>query len=231
MDCQQVKLMLSSFQDGCVVESERREIQNHLGRCGPCSLQYGQLEMVRQTLRAMPRRPMPAHLAYSLRSIASREAARRRYYAGFRGYVRSVAEWIALTKDNLMRPFALPAAGGIASAVFLFVMVMTNFQGIVRQHANDVPLALATEPTVRSVFLDMAGDNEVTLDLYVDEQGRVLDYAFPDGSGSIKTTLLRRNLETTLLLSEFNPATTFGRPVSGWVRVKFTGRSQIDVKG
>lgn len=231
MDCQQVRLLLSSFQDGCVVESERRAIGGHLARCGPCSQHLGQLEMVRQSMRAMPRRPMPSHLAFSLRSLASREAARRRYYAGFRGLVRIFAERAALFANNLMRPLALPAAGGLASAVFLFSMVMTNFQGIVRQHPNDVPLSFATEPSVRSVLFEMAEDAEITVDVLVDEQGRVIDYSFPDGYGNLDTAPMRRKLESTLLLTEFNPATTFGQPVSGWVRVKFTGRSEIVVKG
>lgn len=233
MDCQQVKLMLSSFQDGCMVDSERRSIAAHLARCGECSLHLGQLEMVRQTLRAAPRRPMPAHLVFSLRSLASREAARRRYYAGFHGAIRGFAERAALLANNMMRPLALPAAGGIASAVFLFCMVMTNFQGIVRQHAHDVPLPdnIVSEPSVRHIPFTMAEDSEFTVDVLIDEQGRVIDYSFPDGFGSLSTAPLRRYLESTLLLTEFSPGTSFGRPVSGWVKVKFTGRSEIDVKG
>lgn len=231
MDCQHVKLMLSSLLDECLVDSERRTIAAHLARCGGCSQHLGQLELVRQSLRAAPRRPMPIHLIYSLRSLASREATRRRYYTGFRGVVRALGEHAALFAANLMRPFALPAAGGILSAVFLFCMVMTNFQGIIREHPNDVPLALATEPSVRSIPFDLAGDSEFTVDVLIDEQGRVIDYSFPDGFGSLSTASLRRYLESALLLTEFNPGTTFGQPVSGWVKVKFTGRSQIDVRG
>jgi hypothetical protein len=232
MDCQQVKLMLSAFQDGCVVDSERRSIVAHLDRCGECSLHLGQLEMVRQSLRAAPRRPMPAHLSFALRSLASREATRQRYYAGFRGFVRGLGERAGLFATNLMRPLALPAAGGLASAVFLFSMVMTNFQDIVRDHPNDVRLAaIATDASVRNILFEMSEDSEITLDILVDEQGRVVDYTFPDGAGEIKTAPMRRKLESTLLLTEFTPATTFGRAVSGWVRVKFSGRSEIDVKG
>jgi hypothetical protein len=223
--------MLSAFQDGCVVDSERRAIAAHLDRCGTCSLHLGQLEMVRQSLRAAPRRPVPAHLAFALRSLASREATRQRYYAGFRGFARNLGERASLFANNLMRPLALPAAGGLASAIFLFSMVMTNFQDIVRDHPNDVRIAIATGASVRNILFEMSEDSEITLDILVDEQGRVVDYSFPDGSGNIKTAPMRRKLESTLLLTEFIPATTFGQPVSGWVRVKFSGRSEIDVKG
>ncbi len=231
MDCQQVKLTLSAFQDGRVLDEDRRLIQEHLARCPGCAERLAQLEMVRQSLRAMPQRPMPSHLVFALRSLASREAARRRYYAGLRGAVKALAERASLWANNLMRPVALPAAGGLVSAVFLFTLVLTNFQGIERRHANDVPLAVVTAPTVRSVLFDLSDDSEVTLDIFVDEQGRVLDFVIPKSYGSIATEDMRRRLAATLLMTSFNPATAFGQPVSGWVRVKFRGRSEIDVRG
>lgn len=230
MDCQQTRLMLSALQDGCVVESERRLLLAHLKHCAACSLLQAELDMVRQSVRSVKSRPMPSHLAMSLRAMASREASRRRRYVDLRTWLRHFGEHAALSINNLMRPIALPAAGGLASAVFLFSMVMTNFQGIIVSHPNDVSIAIATVPSVRAMLLDMS-EAEITVDVFVDEQGRVIDYSFPDGYGSANTASQRRKLENSLLFTEFTPATTFGMPTSGWVRVKFSGRSQIDVKG
>jgi hypothetical protein len=84
---------------------------------------------------------------------------------------------------------------------------------------------------VRSVLFDLSDDSEVTLDIFVDEQGRVLDFVIPKSFGSVATEDTRRRLAATLLMTSFNPATAFGQPVSGWVRVKFRGRSEIDVRG
>jgi ferric-dicitrate binding protein FerR (iron transport regulator) len=231
MDCQQVKLTLSAFQDGRVLDEDRRLIQEHLAACPECAERLAQLEMVRQSLRTIPERPVPPRLSFALRSLASREAARRRYYAGLRGALRAAVERTSLWMNNLMRPVALPAAGGLASAVFLFTLVLANFQGIATEHANDVPLAVVTAPTVRSVLFDLSDDSEVTLDIFVDEQGRVLDFVIPKSFGSVATEDTRRRLAATLLMTSFNPATAFGQPVSGWVRVKFRGRSEIDVRG
>lgn len=231
MDCQQVKLTLSAFQDGRVLDSERRDIEQHLAACDACAERYAQLELVRQSVRGLPRRPVPVHVVYALRSLASKEAARRRYYAGLRGALRAAGERASLWVNNLMRPVALPAAGGLVSAVFLFTLVLTNFQGIVRNHPDDVPLAVVTAPTVRSVLFDLSDDSEVTLDVFVDEQGRVLDFTIPESFGAGASHEMRRRLAATLLMTSFNPATAFGQPVSGWVRVKFRGRSGIDVRG
>ena len=230
MECQQVKETLSAFQDGCVIESEQRAVAAHVRKCRDCAAHLDQLSAVRRSLRAMPRRPMPANLTLSLRAMASRESSLRRRYAGFSGWVKQQADHLSLFSNNLMRPIALPAAGGLASAVLLFSMVMTNFQGIVRQPLNDIPLGIATEPMVRSMMLDVS-DAEFTVDLFVDEQGRVIDYSFPDGYGSMNTSQLRRKLENSLLFTEFIPATSFGQPTSGWVRVKFERGREIDVKG
>lgn len=231
MECQQVRLTLSAFQDGRVLDEERRAVQDHLARCPACAERLAQLELVRVSVRSLPRRAVPPYVSLALRSIASKEAARRRYYAGLRGALRAAGERASLWVNNLMRPVALPAAGGLVSAVFLFTLVLTNFQGIVRQHPNDVPLAVVTAPTVRSVLYDLAEDSEVTLDIFVDEQGRVLDFRIPDGHGPAESEQMRRRLASTLLMTSFNPATAFGQPVSGWVRVKFRGRSEIDVRG
>lgn len=230
MECQQVKLTLSAFQDGCVVDTERREIAAHVRKCRDCAVHLDQLGAVRKSLRAMPRRPMPANLTLSLRAMASRESSFRRRYAGFSGWFQRRYDQISLFSHNLMRPLAVPAAGGLASAVLLFSMVMTNFQGIVRQPLNDIPLSIATDPTVKAMLLDVS-DAEFTVDVFVDEQGRVIDYSFPDGYGSMNTAQMRRKLENSLLFTEFSPATSFGQPTAGWVRMKFNGRSEINVKG
>ena len=173
---------------------------------------------------------MPASLTFSLRSVASREASRQRRFTSFRTWLRHSYEECAFVVNELMRPIALPATGGLASAVLLFSMVMTNFQGIVRQPVNDIPIAITTEPSGKSLLMD-ASEAEIFVDVFVDENGRVIDYSLPDGFGSMNSSQLRRKLENTLLFTEFNPGTIFGQPTAGWVRVKYRGRSEIDVKG
>jgi hypothetical protein len=70
----------------------------------------------------------------------------------------------------------------------------------------------------------------VVLDIFVDEHGRVIDYSFPQGYGDLKTSALRRKMEHSLLFTQFTPATAFGQPTAGWVRISFR-RSEIDVQG
>jgi hypothetical protein len=229
MDCSNVRENLILLQDGWVTEAQRREVNSHLAECPACAALQQQYAAVRSSLRALPRKPVPHSVTMALRVIASREAARRRMYSGLFGRLRELRDYIEYQVTDLMRPIALPAAGGLLSAVFIFSTMVPNLSTD-RTRTWDVPIAIATDAQVKSSsLLDMA-EAEISIDILVDENGRVIDYALPEGSGLPKSSLIRRRLENTLLFTEFNPATTFGRPVAGWTRVTFRG-IEIDVQG
>jgi hypothetical protein len=125
---------------------------------------------------------------------------------------------------------ALPAAGGLAAAVLLFMAVMTNFQGIISvPQPGDVPTILATEAQLKSTLLDTAPE-EINVVVLVDEQGRVIDYSLPKGLDLAARQELKREIGNSLLFSQFHPRTTFGQPTVGWVRVTFR-RTQLEVRG
>jgi hypothetical protein len=230
MDCQEVRNVISAIVDGCVVDAVRRDAMEHMVNCPECACQARQVAEIRRGLHEVSNQAVPPELALKLRVIASHAAARRRTINGFAGHLRAWRSGISLWANNLMRPLAVPAMGGLASAVVLFSMVMANVQGIVRAHEQDVPTVLYTVATVRS-SLDLAlGPEEIAVDVFVDEQGRVIDYAFPSGYGHYNSAAVRRGLENSLLFTQFQPATSFGQPTSGWVRVSFR-RSEIQVQG
>jgi hypothetical protein len=107
---------------------------------------------------------------------------------------------------------------------------MTGFQGIISvPQPGDIPTVLATEAQLKSTLLDTAPD-EISVEVLVDEQGRVIDYMLPRGLNLETRHELRRNIGKSLLFSQFQPATTFGQPTSGWVKVTFR-RTQLDVRG
>jgi hypothetical protein len=68
------------------------------------------------------------------------------------------------------------------------------------------------------------------VDVWVDEQGRMFDYAIVAGAGVLANSQMRRRLENMLLFTQFTPATEFGRPTSAKVRLRF-GSSRVDVRG
>lgn len=184
-------------------------------------------EVMRRTLRALPAPVAPAELGVRLRVVASREAARRRNAVSVWDWLKECNTWT----QELMRPIAIPTAGGFASALLLFgVLAPTLAMRDVASATpvSDVPTVLYTEPTVKSYIPLVCQGHDVVIDVSVDDQGRVMDYVVT--GGSLSSVALRKSIENHLLTMHFNPATAFGVPRSGRVRLWFRS-SRIDVQG
>jgi len=179
-------------------------------------------------LKSLPVLVAPAHLDAALRVITSRERARR---VAYRSVAARLAHWAAharLWADNLMRPVALPFAGGLISAIILFSMLVPSvlFQ---RSVVNDVPLdRLFREATVASPAPFGFTQDHFILEVTVDRNGRMVDYRVTEGEELIRNPTLRRAIENYVLFTGFSPATSFGQPTYGKVTVSFS-RYQFNV--
>ena len=183
-------------------------------------------------LGALPRRNAGADLHVRLRVQASRQARRRRLLVSPRA-LAAEAWWRAnLWLDNLIRPNALPVTGGLVSALCLFLSIAPAFP--MRQIiVNDVPMRVATSATLLSAFSISAPSGppeDVVLDVDVDSEGKVVDYMVAGGQAWTDDPQVRKNLESTLVCTRFNPATRFGQPQSGTVRITIR-RSALEVRG
>jgi hypothetical protein len=181
-------------------------------------------ETLNRALRALPRRAAPPNLSSSLRVIASREHRRRLYGSG-----AALADRLHLFFNNLMRPLALPAAGGLFSAVALFCMCLLPMYQIRGSAAFDVPTGLTTPAALESTAPIAASTGDVIVDVTVDALGRMVDYKIVSGNGASDETL-RRSIEGTLLRTTFIPATALGQPVEGKMRLSLC-TIHVDVKG
>ncbi|MGA2434265.1 MAG: hypothetical protein ABSG25_03175 [Bryobacteraceae bacterium] len=176
-------------------------------------------------MAGLPAAAPPPELTVRLRVIASRERARtlaRRHPAGF------VAARIHLWIENMMRPLALPFAGGLVAAMLLFAMLVPTFTLHSRPGRADVPIGLFTEPSVKLQTPFGFGDADIGVEVSVDGQGRMIDYTITEGEGIAKDPELRRRIENNLLFTTFTPATAFGQPTPGKIYLYFR-RSEIDV--
>lgn len=189
---------------------------------------------LRAALRALPRVPPPG-LTTSLRVLASRECQRRlTAQRGRWGRLTAWSDRLSLHSANLMRPLALPLAGGIFSAVVLFGVMLGS---TVPVHAStdpdlDVPTMLTTSASVKGLGPIRSWDDGdvVVLDVILDGQGRMIDYTIVTGAAVLEDAALRRRLENTLLSTEFVPATVFGVPTTSRLCLRI-GTSRVEVKG
>lgn len=221
MDCLTVEKLISAYLDRTLDEPRSCPVSLHLSLCPRCAQKVGEQRRNRQRLRTLPRLAPPPELSVRLRVLASRERAKA---------ARSRSRWrdgLELAVSNLMRPLALPLAGGLCSTVVLFSMLVPAFTMPQRAVARDVPTVLFTDVSVKSTAPIGFSFGEAVVDLRIDEQGRIVNYVIVDGD---RHEAFRRNIENSLLFTQFTPATSFGMPVSGTIRLTFRS-SRIDVKG
>ncbi len=159
---------------------------------------------------------MPARLASQLQVLASHERARQ-----------SIGTWgiwmqsLRLVVNNLMRPIAIPFAGGLTAALVLFSMLTPTLTIRAADARTDVPAYqwLYTQGTmIDTPPFSFASEEQVEVLLTIDENGQITDYSCADGKLSRQ---VMDKIGNSLLFSSFEPPTMFGKPFSGKVRVTF----------
>ena len=225
MECWTVKSKLSAYLDSAVSEEERLKLRLHLSSCRICYREAEKYQHLREALRSMPPRVPPPELAVRLRVAASHAQARaQRRTPRF----LTMRTNLKLFMQNLMRPIAVPLVGGVCSAIFLFGTLVPSFTW--HKTPGDVPTVLSTEPMVKTISpLGFMDDGDAVVDLRIDEEGRIVNYAIIGADGQ-KAEQLRRSIENNLLFTTFTPATAFGRPIAGTIRISFRS-SRIEVRG
>ena len=187
-------------------------------------------DSIGEELRKLSVKVPSAELRTSLRVLASRERQRQQEHRSFATLWNSWQERAYLFFDNVVRAMALPVAGGVCSTLVLFSMFVVPAYPLLTRGDADVPTILKTPVAVKSMAPFSVGDTDVVVDVTVDEQGRMLDYAIVAGASVLANPQMRRRLENALVFSNFTPATSFGQPMMSKMRLWFHS-SRIDVRG
>lgn len=217
MSCQTVQNSLSAFLDHRVSGDERTRVAVHLDECRECAARLRALSGLRSGLKSLPPAPVPEPLRTQLLVLASRERARWNTNKTVPLALRNWAINIKLAIDNLMRPLALPLAGGLASALLLFGVVVPTL-GFRPSVMNDVPTGFYTAATLVEVAPLGISNDEAVVELYVDAKGQATDYSVQKGKVSPE---MQADLTKMMFFARFTPATWFGQPTNGRVLVSF----------
>jgi hypothetical protein len=230
MSCKNVQERISLLLDCKLQSSERELVLAHLEACRQCCSRFESMESMRSGLRQMAQPTVPPELVAKLRVIASHECARQNSRKTPYTRVRNAVSTIRLVFDNLMRPFAVPVTGGVASAFVLFSLLVPSLS-FPHSHSYEPPIAGADadvqwgDPQGDIIGLpkgharlevgsaEISG-NEVSLTLLIDERGYVRDYYLSSGE-------LTEEMKSLILLSQFTPATVSGQPTWGLKQVVF----------
>src|ERR1700736_3355316 len=107
MSCGNVQKSLSAFLDRALSRRETDSVSQHLASCWDCAARLRELMELRTLLRNLPPAQVPERLATQLQVIASHAQASRAT-----GRWQRWMAWLGLAVENLMRPIAIPFAGG-----------------------------------------------------------------------------------------------------------------------
>jgi anti-sigma factor RsiW len=222
MSCEKVQKQISFLLDRKLAASEREGVLAHIESCRECSAHAESLENLRAELRRLSRPPIPEDLRARLRVMASHERERRLARVSVSARMDYWAGRLHLCFDNLMRPLALPFAGGALMALVTFSLLVPSLS--FRHNLGDqswftqpipesdyVPGVVHGAVVVRSDIEVPEGVNAV--ELTIDEQGKVRDYSVARGS-------LTPDLQSIIMLPPpFRPATVLGLPIPSKVKV------------
>jgi len=229
MSCENVQPLISSLIDRRVAGMKREEALAHLDSCRTCSSEYESMRIQRAALRGLAAPPVPAMLEGKLRVLASHERSRQLVR---RSWAARVAHWrglAALHLGDLMRPVALPMAGGLVSALLMFAVLMPC---MTYAHFSTIepPAPVFTDPDGQLVgegefpklqrAIGPALNGKVVVLLNIDDRGRVTDYTVVQG-------VVTPEVENLILFSKFTPAKLFGKPTWGQLRVVYGADSDM----
>ncbi|MDX2267984.1 MAG: hypothetical protein NW208_07750 [Bryobacter sp.] len=194
------------------------------------STQESQQE-IRQLVRSLPARRAPEELRLMLRINASKEASWRRRWSIAPAPFARLREEFELFKANLMRPFAVPAVGGLTAAILVIAMFVQTYPVRANSLAEDIPTSLYTEPSAKAFGPFEPATADAEIEVSIDEMGRVANYRVVSGEAPFADEV-RRSVERTLLFTEFTPATSFGQAIPSKLRITLRrGSSSLTVKG
>lgn len=230
MKCRTAERKISLWLDESLEAREARTLAAHLEVCPDCALRAHQLRHLKGALRVMPPAPAPEELTTALRILASKERLNRLRRVSLASRWEDWRDRARLWVENLMRPAAIPVGGGLVAALLLFSMLAPIYAVHDRRGVADVPTALATGPSLESSLSFGLGADDIVIDVLVDDQGRMMDYAIVPGQGWGLDPALRKSIENTLLCTKFIPATMFGQPKSARLRITLRG-DEVEVKG
>jgi Putative zinc-finger len=229
MNCRQAQSFLPGYLDG-IRSREHVRVSGHLDSCARCREQLERFRRLAVCLAHVQPVAAPADLATRIRVEVSQA----------RTFSATLQYWSARAKlvfKNILEPLAVPAAGGIVTALVVFVLVVQNMlvgmpMGFV---PNDLPLSIDQPAQVESLApfavpgiltneAERAG--AMTIEATLNAQGDVVSYRILSGPNDAN---VRSQIDQVFLFSRFRPRLSFGRPTDGGhVMIGF---SEVRVRG
>lgn len=232
MNCSEAQRRIPGYFDGAITASEHVRLCDHFRECGDCREELEQYRLLISQLASLEPVAAPSDLAVRIRVNAlehpSRWSTPRRLWA------RTV-----LAFQNILEPLAVPATGGILTALVIFALVVESMvmgMPMGRPIPNDQPLNLVQPAELEQLApfsvsnimdaTDRGNSGGLMVEATLNAQGQVLYYKILSGP---RSTAVQQQIDEIMLFSRFRPELNFGRPTSGGH--VFLSFDQVRVRG
>jgi hypothetical protein len=232
MNCREAQQRIPGYFDGAINASDHVRLCEHLRACGSCRESLEEYRLLTSQLASLEPVPVPADLAVRIRVHALEHPSR--WSGVHRLWSRTV-----LACQNILEPLAVPATGGILTALVVFALVVESLvMGIPmgRPVPNDQPLNLVQPAELEQLApfpvstimdaTDRGNAGGLMVEATVNANGEVLSYKIVSGPD---TAAVQQQIDEILLFSRFRPEINFGRPTSGGH--VFLSFDQVRVRG
>jgi len=218
MNCLAIERLLPGYLDGAIGARERARVREHLDSCGKCREELERYRRMEACLANVQCVSAPSDLAAQIRVQAAQAGSRA-------GVLARMMSRAALVFDDVVRPHAVPATGGILAALGIFILLVQNILAGVPMTGvvpNDLPLnlvqpaaleSLAPFPAPGIVPADGQTDSgALLLETTVNAEGQAVNYKILSGPCN---RAVKRQIDQVLMFSRFRPQLSFGRPAAG----------------
>lgn len=226
LNCKSVRETLWDYMAGSLGETDRILVDSHLRDCRECYLHRAETRSLRAGLKSLPSLNLSPLLLTKLRVVASRERSRQALRRNLAARFAEFRSRMKLMFDNLLKPIAVPAAGGMLASFLCFGMIVDTLQ-VHPEWQNDIPVGLYTQVALDDVSPFSCAGKDVIVQLTIDQDGTVTDFEVPQGQGSGSPEEMRE-IGNLVLYSSFVPATAFGQRVTGKILVNI---HHINIRG
>lgn len=225
MNCHEAGRHLPGYLDGAVESGILFGLRQHLEGCQKCRGEADRYRLMLRALGNLEPMPVPRDLVVKIRIQASK--------APWQMMLHRIRSRFAMLFGNILAPLAIPATGGVLTALGVFVLMLQSLMvgvplgGVV---VNDTPLHY-----VQPAYLVSLGPipaptfDELTVDTTVNARGQMVDYHILSGPTG---TEVMRQIDQVMMTSQFHPALHDGEPANGGhVVLNFSALNTIRVKG
>jgi len=218
MNCNSAQRFLPGYLDGAIDSRQHSRVRHHLESCDSCRNLLESYRRLVVALARVERVQPPANLATSIRVSAAK--ARSPWQL-----VRHIWARGAMVFEDVLEPLAVPATGGVVTALVVFALLVQNILvgvplgGVV---PNDLPLNLVQPARLESLAPfpvpvviatdDRPGSGLLLVEATLNAQGQVVSYKILSGPSDDAS---QRQLDQLMMFSRFRPQTNFGLPRDG----------------